>query len=736
MILFEKDWDRYPTAIADTKTKNESFIRISRLYKSMGIKNHLFPLALLQPQLQGVDPHSSSLTLQQRSMIALEVKFNIWYFLREVVRIPAKGSSTPKIYLANRGNIAVTWLHMCNIDVANIQIRQTGKSVSTDCINEWNIDFGAENTLITLITKDDTLRRENVRRLKEIRSLLPKYLVMQTRDDADNQIEITNKTLNNHYKTAVQQNNEISANNLGRGLTTPIAHFDESPFINLIGITLPAALAAGTAARIEAELAGAPYGNIFTTTAGKKDDRDGKYMYEMIHGGAEWNEIFFEATDKKHLRTLVEKGSSGLKPLVNVTMNHRQLGYTDEWLYRAIADANSTGEAADRDFFNIWTSGTQSSPLSAELNQRIRASEMDVMHSEFSKDGYTTRWYVNKDELETYIHDYDFILSLDTSEAIGRDAITLVLTNLSDLSNTMVATVNETNTVVFSYFVAEFLIKYPRVTLLPERKSTGISIIDGVALQLMAAGIDPFRRIFNRIVDEADENKNAYAEICKPLATRHRNFYDERKGKFGFVTTGSSRDTLYSTCLQEAAKKAGHMVRDRKLIEEITGLVVKNGRIDHKASGHDDHVIAWILNHWFVLFARNIHHYGIDPLSVMRHVGKEGKALSEDDVEERHREQEVLEKIEDLSERLRTATNEFEILKLEHQIKALSNSIRRNNDYVGDTVAAMIAQLEEERQELYRNKSNERQQFSSSRGYTPTYHFRTNNNTIPVVQQW
>ena len=60
---------------------------------------------------------------------------------------------------------------------------------------------------------------------------------------------------------------------------------------------------------------------------------------------------------------------SGDKILLMWTFNHRQLGYTDEWLYRAIAESGAKGDhQANRDFFNVWTMVSKS-PLSTELKQ-------------------------------------------------------------------------------------------------------------------------------------------------------------------------------------------------------------------------------------------------------------------------------------------------------------------------------------------------------------------------------
>ncbi|MFO5855025.1 hypothetical protein, partial [Klebsiella pneumoniae] len=68
--------------------------------------------------------------------------------------------------------------------------------------------------------------------------------------------------------TALGRNDVNAAVNLGRGLTVPNMHFDELAYINLIGVSLPVALASGSAARDEARRENQPYGNIYTTTAG------------------------------------------------------------------------------------------------------------------------------------------------------------------------------------------------------------------------------------------------------------------------------------------------------------------------------------------------------------------------------------------------------------------------------------------------------------------------------------
>lgn len=695
MILFNNDWTRFATARPDFDTTNESFLRLVSLYGEMGVKNRFFPLALINPDLKGVDPHCGILSEATKIAIGLECRWNMWYFLREVVRIPPVAGPNPIPYKANRGNIATTWAFLNSIDIALIQPRQTGKSVSTDCIMLWLLFIGAGNSIINMITKDDTLRKKNVERIKKLRDLLPAYLVPLTREDSDNQFEVTCKYHQNFYTTGVAQSSESAANNLGRGLTAPIAHIDEGPFISHIGTTLPAALAAATTAREEAKKFGRPYGNIFTTTAGKKDDRDGRFMYDMISGGATWTELFFDCVDRASLVEMVRRNCGGRKLIINATFSHRQLGYTDEWLYEAMSQASSFGDAADRDFFNVWTSGTQSSPLTPALNEKIRDSVVEIKHTEITKELYVIRWYLDERELAHAKVTDHFVLGLDTSEAVGRDAIAGVILSVKDMSVVGAFTVNETNLIRFSNALAELMVKYPNMTVIPEKKSTGQMIVDSLLLTLPKHGIDPYRRIFNRIVEESTERQELFKEIQKPGA-RSEAFMDQTKKYFGFNTTSESRNILYSTVLQNSAKKAGHLVRDKALSNEIRALVVKRGRIDHEASGHDDTVIAWLLANWFLQLGTNLDFYGIDTSLVMSAVSDSSRVLTPQEIRERQVQKDFRAELDDLYARLGEAQDTFTIARLEARLRFLSGRIKDDTEEVNN-MNALIKRASEER---------------------------------------
>lgn len=705
MILFAEDWARYPTAVVDLQTKNRSFVRLASVYREMGIKNHAFILALVNPELQGVDPFSPHLTEVQMAAIAIECKINPWYYFREVARAPAIGSDESVPVEANRGNIALWWSFFNHIFIILIQIRQTGKSFSTDTLMSLLMNILCQNTKINLLTKDDQLRRTNIQRLKDIMEELPPYLRMRNKDDVNNGEEITVRLLNNTYSTHVPQSSPKNALKVGRGLTSAIFHIDEGPFQPNISISLPAALAATGAAVDKAKAAGTPYGTIMTTTAGKKDDRDGKFVYtKILQNAAEWTEKFFDAKDWKDLNRLVRAGSRDGSFMVNATFNHRQLGKTDEWLRQKLEESRQTGEEADRDYFNRWTSGSMTSPLSIPVMEAIARSQDDPSYIQITPPhAYTMRWYIPEHELERRLAGGKFILGMDPSEAGGGDDISAVVVDVETLETLGAGTFNETNLIAFAQFVCSFLVRWENIIAIIERRSMGAMLLDYLLLMLPQHGIDPFKRLFNQVVQLYDEKPERFKEIQQPMARRDPNIYVRHKTTFGFSTSATgatSRTELYSTTLQLAARQSGDKMRDKVLINQVLGLVTRNGRIDHAEGEHDDLVIGWLLCQWLLRMGKNLAYYGIDSRQVMSRItGKEPDTLEKRIF--RAEQQRIREQIEELYEQLSNEEDDWVALRMEQKLRLLDKQLvlEEGEDYSLDALLEGVKEAKRHRRQ-------------------------------------
>jgi hypothetical protein len=465
---------------------------------------------------------------------------------------------------------------------------------------------------------------------------------------------------------------------------------DEGPFINHIEMTVSAAMGATTAAREIAKRKGKPYCTVFTTTAGNQEDRDGKYVFDLMSGSAVWSEHYFDCDNRDELVTLIDTNSSGRSTMVNLTMSHKQLGLTDEWLYEAISKARSEGDNIDRDYFNIWTNSSSHSLLPPDVSKRIRASEKDPVHNWISKENYIFRWYcdVNPDDKYT--------VQVDTSDAIGRDDIGVVLLNTRTGALCGAGAYNETNLAVFSQWLLELMLKYKNVTMIIERRYNAQVIIDYLLLKLPQYGEDPFVRMYNKVVQNREDRKVEYDVIASTDYSRRDWIYDKHRRDFGFVTDAQSRKLLYSNVMMNAASDTADRIHDKQLIQQILGLIIKNGRIDHSSSGHDDMVIAWLIGHWFLNHGRNLSHYGIDSSKVMSERTKYGKELTNSQVLERDQQKVLWGNIEGLNLKLKEAANHMEIMRLEKELETVMGRVKQE-DNEGMTFDAMKQEANRDR---------------------------------------
>lgn len=589
-VLFMKDWAEQG-ALPDWDTKNQSFVELAGLYKNMSVENYAFMLALHDQNLKGVDPYDPDITPDNAIRVAVECKLNFWYWVREIARDPAGTPEFPILFRANRGVIAAYWLFFNHAMTILIMIRQTGKSFGIDWLVMWLLNIGLTRSDLSYITKDDKLRGRELERLKSMELVLPTYLKQRSSKDPGNTEVLRIGALGNAFKPVVPNRSPKLADLIGRGMTAPIAIGDEFAYLANNHITIPVMLSATLAAREVSRMKNEPYGTIFMTTSGKRDTAEGRYAYNFMQAAAIWTEKFFDCRDLADLENHIKKAGNGKDVRVNCTFNHRQLGQTDQWLRDRLRESAQEDPVAIRaDYLNEWPSGTMSSPFTAEVAEMMRNSERLDYYTEIAEpEAYALRWYYPDDQIRKMM-EQPHVLGMDPSEAVGRDAIGFHLRNAITGETAMAADVSEGNLIAFCRWLASFLQKYPSVTLNIERKNTGAMIIDFLLEYLPSIGINPFRRIYNQIVQFREEYPDRFMEIQNPTASRE-NIYLKYKKYFGWSTSATgltSRSELFSRTLSSAAKMTGRQMADRKLILQTLGLEIRNGRVDHSEGEHDD----------------------------------------------------------------------------------------------------------------------------------------------------
>jgi hypothetical protein len=678
LILFQDDWKKYPRAVVDTQCKNKSVLEVCYKLKAMGVKNHLFPLALHDPTLLGVDPHDPNLTLQQKVAISIECNKNFFYVVRNVLRAPASAGSDAIPVKFSRANVAFWWLFFNHITVILTQPRQTGKSFSANLLYACLIGFLCRSTKVNLLTKDDGLRVENLGAIKDIYDELPAYLNMRTRMDVTSTESFEVGRLSNIFRGRVPSNSETGANKVGRGLVTPIVGIDEAPFQPHIGTSMSAITGAMGAAILSAKRSGSPWGIVLTTTAGRIDEPSGEYMYDYVMDAAPWTEHFYDAPNQEALDEMVKGYSRKGVSRVYAAFNHRQLGYTDQWLLGELQRTNQTADQANRDYLNVWTNGSSNSPLSSDVLKMIIAGMKPESCSRvMGGDAYIIRWYIEENDIDRYMAENDTILALDTSDAGGRDGIGFTMTSAKTGEIIAITAISLTNLWTFTNFIVELMVRFTRMTLIPERKNSAITLIDTLLALLPVKNIDPFARIFNWVTNDPMEYPQLTEEVKLPLRRRSPDLYVRAKTTFGFATAGTgraSRTELYSTVLQNSMARCGGKLKDRQLIEQINGLIVKNGRVDHQSNGHDDLVICYLLTQWLLTSGKNLINYGIDPTNILMDAAQV-KPTNPVDYLAEIEQQQLRQSMDTVYEQLQKQTDDNITAYLESKLRSMSSRL-------------------------------------------------------------
>lgn len=686
MILRESDWRYYPGAIVDDKTTNKSFIKFANLLKKLGVKHWYIHLALHNPLLQGVDPFAEDLSEQMKAYVAIECAENPWYWFRECVRVPADGMKYGSPFRIDRGNFSMYWIFFNNIDVAVEFLRQHGKTVGMSGLLLWLIRF-LENSRTILITKGPALREETINKLKQLRNGLPSYLWPAHPDDPDNRETFACLAQGNKLITGIGQNDPESANGIGRGLTAGRLFSDEGPFTKNVHHILPAALASGTAARRINEAEGVPYGNVFATTPGDLATEEGKYMYELMTSGIMWDERYIDIPTRKQLIDIIRSNSTAEVPRIMfyVKYNHRQLGTTDEQLAAMIANAKGTPDQIRRDFGGEWTTGGLNKPFSAEDADRMNASRMRAVFKDISPQNYVTDWYYTEEEMMMKLKDRH-VIGLDTSEAVGRDAIAMSIVNAVTAEYAGKLTVNESNVISFAIHLADFMVRYPNTVLILERRSTGSSVADAVILQLQTRVPDLHRRLFVRITQDYSRTDDLYKEYHRGPVGSAEKFWNKFRKYIGFSTDQEKRRKLYGEVFTTALRLSADKLRCGELIDQILNLVEKNGRIDHKASGHDDLVISWLLAMWLLLFGKNLSHYDINNSRLMmrnRNLAENREGVDEElQLEEEARQQKLMGEIEQLVRTTHGLLDPVQAMAARNRLQALISQLNTDTQNV------------------------------------------------------
>lgn len=484
-------------------------------------------------------------------------------------------------------------------------------------IMQYLLGRGFRTGLITLAAAN---RMQFVEALKKIRAGLPEYLTNMTYKDKDAGNALTYQAFGedkkNTFEVRVPSGGADGAENVSRGSTFEVLLYDEPAWTKYIENIINGSGPATLTAQKEAREKGIPYFTAKATTPNSVLKEEGRYMHDDFMSSTEWRESFFDSFSETHLVKRIMKASpvKTTYPKVGMMFTHLQLGFGHSWVKETMDKLGLSWSKAKIDLLMMWTEEGMNKLFDDFTREKLAESKVEhCRNEEIGDTGLFVDWFIPEEIVEAYKHDESeyLLYGMDTSDANDRDACTLVIRRMK--SGEVVGTGRYALAFLddVTDVVKELLIRIPNSMLVIERNRAAM-MIERLLITLPAYGIDPFTRIFNDIFQDPVKYKNEYRDVME-MNFKHRTkeFYLRFKGKFGFHTGPETRRQMYGF-IHEAISLTGAVIRYKLLIDELIGLEVdKDGRIDHKSSGHDDLVIAWLLTYWFIKLGYNKTLYGI-----------------------------------------------------------------------------------------------------------------------------
>lgn len=418
-------------------TNNKSFLEMHYFLKSQGIKNNRFMLVLFDPDLAGVDPHDPNLSLMMKQKILREVSINYWYFLREVVRVPSTGDPAGVKFRLNRGNLAFNFCSLYNLNINLEMPRQQGKTLAAAVRYLYIYNFGTANSEITFMHKDLTGSMDNLKKVKELRDMLPTYLQMSQSWNMVNgkkkKMESTVKSIQNpinknFIRTVPGAKSPTLATNLLRGRTIAMIWADEWAFIKYNDIIYVNGMPAMKTAFDNAKAHNAPYGFLITTTAGILSTSEGAYAYKMIQDATPFSENWYDLTYAE-IQELI--GANTKSAFVYIKFSYKQLGCGEKWFYDICKDMQWNMVAIRREILLEWIDTPDNSPFTQDELESVRGQVKEPIRSILIFNKYKFNIYkllplnlnqipinppiIGVDVSGGYNHDYSAIAVIDSS---------------------------------------------------------------------------------------------------------------------------------------------------------------------------------------------------------------------------------------------------------------------------------------------------------------------------------
>lgn len=603
----------------DFGTKNTSFLQTAQELKSLGIKHWYFPLKVKYPQfgLQDINPRDPDLNAETIGRIHLESKENVWYWVREVARIPAKGAPQPFMPMLTRASCSMVWNFDHNIDFMVCQPRQTHKTTWINLLLTHAFIYDLKNVEIPMMHLQDKDVTRNVEMFRDYIMQLPTY--MNPWSDRLKPPGVKSIKYEAH-KTSIyplcQPDSEVTAMDKLRGMTLFAAFIDEFEYINYISKIISGAKPAMESGRTIAKQTGARCCIMYASTPGNLETSTGKEAQRLIDSTPRWSEKYYDLSDAD-VERLFENNidQDGVdRTMIRrfyIEYNYKQLRKDDAWLEKQHMEAVASGDMAEykRGFLLQRFRGSDGSLFKQAdidfINNHVREPDDEIL-------------LLNKYHLYLYKHDvvmtdinsetpfFDvtipYMIGIDIAGGTDGDNTTFVVVHpytfqvVAELASPYMGALDLMRCII----ALAKLIKHP--VFCPETNSIGKALLEWIQdskLEYMFY-CDP----------KLDITKNVTEDDANDLEKKLKNTALQRK-YIGTNVTPKIRNMMMQL-LKRYVHDYRHLINTKLLVTDINNLTVLKGKIQADNGFHDDVVMAYCHILYVFTFGYDLTRYGID----------------------------------------------------------------------------------------------------------------------------
>ena len=589
--------------IYDIYTSNISFLQVAKDLKELGVENNKFFLKLYDQSLIGVNPYSAALSKDTIARIQNECIRNPWYFFREIARIPDEGGSlgpgSGRVFQLNRANLAAIYCFLNHIKFYLVIPRQTGKTQSVLAIIDYAYIFGTTNSSFSFVNKSQEDANKNLDRMKKQKAVLPLWLqqkyilvdgVVKEAKGTDNVKTLRNAANGNEIVCKPSAKTVPTAENIGRGNTSPIQYYDEVEWTANIGIIYAAAGPAYKSASDVAKVNNAAYCRMFTSTPGDLDSEPVKQFEPIRNQCARFTDKLYDLSPSE-LQEFVAKHSA--IEMLEIEYSYKQLGKDEAWFKGMCQELGNDKIKIKRELLLQRIRGSSNSPFDPE--------DLDIINSmrkEPIKQVILNRTYALDIYRELNPHVCYFV-GIDCATGSAGDNTAITVVNPYDLRPDAEFKSPYQGTTDMVKFIRELVKMIPRCILCIERNSIGSAIIE----------LLKDTECYNNLYYDADK----YI-IGSPDERLDEKGFIEREAEnrkcFGITTMTNTRGVMMAILARHVAE-----YKDRFVTINITtdlNNLVKNasGKILAASGAHDDCIMSYLIALFVYYHGNKLYRYG------------------------------------------------------------------------------------------------------------------------------